>query len=75
MEKSPKLRKQSHVQQKPKEECAKTNVNQIDKNKRQEENIKSNKGKATNNIGGILMILDIGEQSEIFALTETSSGS
>ena len=35
MEKSPKLRRQSHVQQKPKEECAKTHVNQIDKNKRQ----------------------------------------
>ena len=35
MEKSPKLRRQSHVQQKPKDECAKTHVNQIDKNKRQ----------------------------------------
>ena len=64
MEKSPKLRKQSHVQQKPKEECAKTHVNQIDKNKRQEENIKSNKGKATKNIKRIPVRLSADSSGE-----------
>ena len=43
---------QSLIQDKPKEEHTKTYSNQIDKKTK---NIKSNKGKATNNIMGVLL--------------------
>ena len=41
---------QSHIWDKPKEEHTKTHSNQIDKKTK---NIKSNKGKATNNLMGV----------------------